>query len=203
MKAVRLMASFGAVKPYVSAPDPVPGSIDIRAVDVSYANGTTSFGNDWDTSYPVATSAILRIVGFRFQCNIPRSATILSATLTPYQNQNETWTSADNRTLGAEQVNNAGIATSNADIHNRYGNVGVTHNWSNSGTILNSQPVPSGNIAALVQEIVNRGGWNANQHIMLWCSHPGNGGQNAQWRSVVSQSVSVQPRLEVGFEYIP
>lgn len=201
-RGVGIFTQFGVRRP-AAAPAPIQDDIDIRAVGVAYGNPSPSFGNDWDLSFPVTTSAELRVVGFRFQVNIPKDATILSAVLSPYQNQNSTWTTDDNRTLGAEQVDDASMPTNWSQIESRYTNRGTTVTWSNSGTILNNNPVPTGDISAMIQAIVNRSGWAANQHMMLWCSHPGNGGHNAQWRSVVSQSAGVQPRLEVEFEYLP
>lgn len=201
MKGAWLLTAYGA-RNTVTPPAPGAGSVDVRAVDVSYWDGVegSGFFNDTDTSFPVSTTADrVRVVGFRFALAIPKDATVTSAVLTAYQNQNSTWVVADDRTLGAEQVDNAGVASSLADLQARYTNRGTTVTWSNAGTILNSQPVPTGSITAMLQAIVNRAGWVSGNHVMLWCSHPGSGGHNAQWRSVVGQSAGVQPRLEVGF----
>ena len=200
----QITSGHGAPPP----PEPIPGSIDIRAVDVAYGNPSPSFGNDWDTSFPVTTSEQLRVVGFRFQVNIPPDATILSATLTAYQAQNATWSAADVRMLGAERVEDASQPTSWSNMELRYLNVGAEHLWSNSGTINNGQPVPTGDISNIVQEMVNStniviGSWASGNHIMFWCRHPGNGGANHQWQSVVDRDPSTQPRLQVEYEYLP
>lgn len=177
--------------------------IDIRATDTTWARftPTTSFGPDWDTNYPVNTGDPYAVAtGFRFQLNVPQGATINSATFTAYQNQNSTWTSpADDRTLGAEQVDSSVQATDNADAQSRSANLGTTHTWANTGSILNSEPVPTGNIAAVIQEIVNRPGWTSGNYITLWATHPGAGAADQQLRSTVGVPTDDQPRLEVDY----
>lgn len=181
-----------------------PVNIDIRATNVVYAQTTspTSFGGDWDKSFPVETTALERVVGFRFQLGVPKDATINSAVFTAYAGQNATWVSGtDDRTFGAEQVDTSVSATSAATVASQSSNIGTTHTWTNSGLILNGVAVPTGDISAVIQQIVNRTGWVENNYITLWSTHPGNGTASHQlWSVGAPASPANYPRLEVEYQ---
>lgn len=98
----------------------------------------------------------LRFTGLQ----IPRNATIQDARITLYAAGN--WTGGGNAddylVVGAEQVDNASAITSYSAHNTRRTNVGTTVNWS-IVTRTNNQALVSPDLSAVVQQIVNRGGW--------------------------------------------
>lgn len=197
--AVPVTVSHGAA--------PVQDSIDVRtAADADtnhWVQGSGGFIGADLSFLPRSGASDARATFMRFQVAIPQGATILAATLTVYQNQNAAWTGADDRTLGIHQVDDGAAPGSRAAADTALGQLGTTHVWANSGTINNSQPVPTGDIAALVQQIVNRGGWVSGNHMLFLYSHPGGGSTNHQTRLHQGQAEGVRPRLQVDFEYTP
>lgn len=98
----------------------------------------------------------LRFTGLQ----IPRNATIQDARITLYSYSN--WTGGGNGddfvVVGAEQVDNATAITSYSAHNTRRTNVGTTVNWS-IVTRTTNQALVSPDLSAVVQQIVNRGGW--------------------------------------------
>ena len=184
----------------------VQDSLDTRVLaesDVRYTQiqpGNYSEANILYT--PHATSETTAAA--RFACNIPQGATILSATFDLYntQSSNEWTTPTDDWALGVEQVDDAAAITSRQNLLDRYENVGTTVTWAKSTNSGTGNPVPSApDIAALVQAVVDRPGWESGNHIACWVHHPSGGTMGFQLWGWHTSDAGLRPRLRIGYEY--
>lgn len=173
-----------------SAPAPEPVSISARvasATDSATAYPYVSWRDLSDFWYPRDTqgqpnSANLRFAGLE----IPRNATIQSARISLWGQGPRTGADAtDFFTIGAEQVDDAtSIPTSpnnGLDAHiSRMTNVGTTVVWSLSDYTTN-ELVQSPELAAVVQQIVNRPGWPDGSGGAIMFFTQNNDGANGGW----------------------
>lgn len=90
---------------------------------------------------------------------IPQGATITSAVITIWAANTVTgFVGGEGLTVGAEQADNATAPTSYESHTSKSGNIGTTARWAYS-TWSSGSPISSPDLSALVQQIVNRGGW--------------------------------------------
>lgn len=135
---------------------------------------------------------------------VPQGATITDARLTLYARGNRTGAAAtDFVTIGAEQVDNATQVTSYANHTSRMGNVGVTVDWLMTNMTVN-QALESPNLAAVVQQVVNRAGWVSGNAIQFFCAN--NPVANMNWNFdvdmqnyAVNNGAQYYPMLEVTY----
>lgn len=198
-----------------SAPAPEPVSISARVASIT--DGTTAFPDvSWrdleDSLYPRDTSGRPNSMNLRFAgLEIPRNATIQSARISLWGAGNRTGADAtDFFTIGAEQVDDAtSIPTSPSNglaAHiSRMSNVGTTVVWSLSNHT-NNQLVQSPELAAVVQQIVNRPGWPDGSGGAIMFFTQNNSGTNSGWNYepgfqsyAVNNGAQYLPLLEVTY----
>lgn len=148
---------------------------------------------------PNATTAL------RFtNITIPQGATILDARLTVWTNLNQSNVSTAWMTVGAEQVDNASQLSSAANHESRKGNLGTTLQWGpHAGLAGSNLPFQSPNLAAIVQQIVNRGGWASGNAIQFFTAANPATTIDYQYRSFWEGLADFYPRLVINFEYTP
>jgi type IV pilus assembly protein PilY1 len=113
-----------------------------------------------------------RINGLRFtNINIPRNANIIDARLYLYPQTNYTASTPVNISIRGHNTNNAPTFAGTGNVRDR---------WTSQGTTTVNWEIASGeqwtvglwqesaNIAPIIQQIVNRGGWNASNAIALF-----------------------------------
>lgn len=178
------------------------GSVDLR---VSASNQTAhgdqgSWTPYFDSpGYLVRSNALASFVWARYILNIPKNATITSATFTLYQQETATYyTTQDDRTIGAVQADNPSAPTNASETEAACENLGTTATWANSGAFSNQNPLPSGDISSVIQQIVNRAGWSSGNAIIIVATHPGSGSKTHQQR-MYDSTESLRPRLQVEY----
>lgn len=143
-------------------PDPVTRNATVGSQnDGTYISVWNSWRETGDNIYIHDREGRDHNTNLRFTgLEIPRNATITDARITLYARG--TWTGGgsggDYVVVGAEQVDNATAITTFAAHNTRRSNVGVTVSWP----IVNRSPnqaLVSPDLSAVVQQIVNRGGW--------------------------------------------
>lgn len=182
-----------------SAPDPVPGSVDVRANSAAWGRTTSGYNLD-DLMFIVNGSDTIWST-HRFGLAIPKGATITSAAFTPYASNNFDWsTVTSNITIGAEQADNPSQFSSSADALTRRGNRGTPVTWraaSTGTTINNGNPITGADLTSVIQAIVNRSGWVSGNNILLIGENI-SGTATAQWNGV-NAAEGVRPRLVVNY----
>ena len=109
----------------------------------------------------IRSSTVDQVVGLRFQhLNIPPGATISSAIIRFKSAAKKT--SAASLTINGENIDNASIFTSAAHDISARPNTAATVSWATIPSWSNGAFYETPELAAIVQEIVNRGGWTAN-----------------------------------------
>ncbi len=147
----------------------VSASIDIRVStgsdDAEEGESGAMYLNssDLELVYDSYNSQGDQTVGIRFQgLNIPQGATITNAYI--QFTTDETGSTGTNVTIRAQDVNDAGTFTSSSfNISNRATTSASANwqpaTWNSLGQAGTNQRTP--NLSALVQEVVNRGGWTS------------------------------------------
>lgn len=134
------------------------------SVDGSGATAKIMAGED-------ATGAEDRNLGLRFQLNVPQGATITAATITMRCVQSYT---ADFKfKISAHDVDNSAQITNYAGWETAHGTLTdakVDWDWSNS---IDDEEYTTDSLVDIVQEIVNRGGWVANNYIQFFIDDDG------------------------------
>lgn len=181
----------------------VEDMIDVRvAASGDVADGETA---NWTPNvrtpmYLVRSGATGSFAFWRFTLDIPQGATIVNAFLTVYQNELATYASADDRTLGAVQADNPAAPGNASAMSAAAGNLGTTVTWANAGSFANQAALPTGDIKAVLQQLVDRAGWASGNAVLLVATHPGSGSKTHQQRAFDS-TPTLRPRLEVEFSY--
>lgn len=138
------------------------------------SNGNMDLGSsDLELTYEGGTN---QLVGIRFQnLNIPQGTTILSASI--QFTTDETDSGSTSLTLRGHDTDNASIfSSSDYNISNRtLTSASVAWNnipaWNTVGQSAANQRTPD--VTAIVQEIVNRGGWNSGNAMAFVISGTG------------------------------
>lgn len=191
----------------VAAPPPVPGSVDVRANDTRWGYSNSGFNTSGNTFVATNTAGRDTWSTFRFVLNIPQGATITNATFTPFAHNNGMpWASIlTPLVMGAEQADNPTPFSSSPDAIARYLNVGTTVNWMEAGgsgvpsnLTSGSAIEPGTNIAAVIQQIVNRPGWESGNTIQLIIRNTGPAGASYGWHPAQAAE-NLRPRLQVDF----
>lgn len=139
----------------------------------------------------------LRFAGLQ----IPRGATITEAYITVYAEGPRTGSNSDDYvTIGAEQADNSASITDLPNHVSRMTNLGTTVQWPTPNMVAN-QAIVSPNLAALVQQVVNRGGWPNGTGGAIQFFAQNNAAANANWNNA---NVAMQSYLSnTGATYIP
>ncbi len=115
-----------------------------------------------------------QLIGLRFALNVPQGATVTAADLR--FTVDEATSATTNLVIWAEASDDAtAFATTNGDVSGRTSTLGSTtwtpDPWQNVGVSLAAQT--SSDLSSLIQEIVNRPGWNSGNHLVLIISGTG------------------------------
>lgn len=187
-------------------PEPIPGSVDVRAIGSAWGYGDgTGYNTAGGSIFVATTNAKIAWTAHRFALAIPQGATILEARFTPYARNNTNWAPVNDLTLGAEQADDPAIIGA-GDYTTRYDDVGTTVVWNPTGgigTVTSGNPIPGADLAAVIQQIVDRPGWASGQHAQLLTSEPGSNAGSFSWHDHTNATAGLRPRLEVAFEYLP
>lgn len=193
------------LNPYRRAAAGTPGSIDVRTAalaDAIYARftPTTSFFTT-NIFYPTDTTTRYTVNVARWQLNVPKDATITSATVTVYEAQNGIYTlNSDVVGFGFEQVDNAGQITTHGEADSRKANYGTTQDFNFDGSFTTDDPHVVTLPVAMIQEIVDRASWASGNYVCGWWYNTTNGNaNNAQWHGHHSSTAGLRPRLEVEY----
>lgn len=205
-RPIDLIARYGTGNPQVL----VPISVEYRVT--TDRDGGTLFtpsnywgGPDGEPYYWQDRLGRLMHSNFRFtNVQIPRNAPIVSAAVSLWSRDTFAANSSKWNDIGAEQVDNATQPTNAANFGSRATNVGTVVRWTYGASVVN-QPMISPDLAEVVQEIVNRPGWNPGQAIQFFTetdTNVGGGwGADPQGQSVsyTGGVTSRRPRLEVTY----
>ena len=173
-------------------------------LEVQAPEDSLSFTSDWwgisDPHYWISTAGnphdLLRFEGL----DIPQGAEITSATLTVWSFNAAAEETNDYVTLWMEQTDDAERATGPADAWARKETRGRTVLWptTNAGR---DQPQPSPDLAALIQEIVDRPGWTSGNAVRFFAeATPAPAHDGRQMHSYYTGAPgATRPVLEVSF----
>ncbi|GEM_PF-671100 len=145
-------------------PSPTPSSNTINAQVVTSLDDTTvTNGVNKNADYPILTQNN-RNAGVRFQnITIPQGATITSAYIETYLHSSS-YDDIDVNIYGDFADHSLNFADTNTLVNNRLKTSAfVLWNAGNSGTGYKKSP----DISSVVQEIVNRGGWQSGNSISM------------------------------------
>lgn len=161
--------------PYVP-PAAVPTDLEYSSRSMGTRDSISSvpastYWGQVDLLYFIGNSANMT-TALRFNnLNIPPGSTINSAYITIYSSVNQSFNSTAWANIGAEQVDNASQLASYADHESRKSNVGTTVQWGpHAGLGAANLPFQSADLATVVQQIINRGGWSAGNSIQFFVS---------------------------------
>lgn len=156
------------------------------------------FGPLYFISNGTGQTTALRFTGL----NIPQGATIVDARITLYAAANQSVAATAWVTIGTEQVDNASQLTSAANHESRKGSVGATPQWGPAAANIQAVngPFRSPNLAAIVQEIVDRGGWSSGNAIQFFAAPNPSTVVDYQFRAYYEGVAAAYPVFEVVWE---
>ena len=188
---------------------PVQDSIDVRTsadADVAYArfSPTSSFIQPTIRLYVTNTNERATVNGVWFTLDIPRGATITSATLTLYESETVPWVGGqDTFRIGAEQTDDAAHWAGYHDAETRHANIGPVKTVDLDGTFAIGDPHTITLPYSILQMIVDRAGWESGNRVCLMAYNGSNmNANNHQLYAHAGVSAEHRPRLQVDFEYV-
>lgn len=182
-------------------------SVDVRTQDIIWGFDNNSSYNTSGTTFvysPHATRGTY--ASWRFLLNIPKGATIVSASFTLYGHDAGTnWNNMQSdMVVGAVQADNASSAGSGTTAISDLGNLGITKVWMPSGSNGMGAPGAGGaitagvDLASVIQQVVNRAGWVSGNGLVLMSHTQGASGTDVGCSGVGSVEVR-RPRLQVTY----
>lgn len=184
-------------------PDPDSGSVDLRVTairdSISNIPGASYWGQA-DPLYLIGNSPGMT-TALRFNgVTIPQGATITMARVTVWSNLNQSNVADAWATLGAEQVDNASQITSGANHESRKTNLGTTVQWGpHAGLASANLPFQSPSLVSIVQQIVDRGGWDSGNSIQFFAVPNASTTVDYQFRSYWEGLSDYYPRFEASW----
>ena len=103
---------------------------------------------------------------FRGTLNVPKSATITAATITIAAYQNAV--AGGKIDISAEATDDAAAIANSSDFATRIGNLTSNPVTWTTGALTAGVSITSPDVSSVVQQIVNRSGWAANNHINIF-----------------------------------
>lgn len=172
------------------------GTIDASDQDYgAKSDGSTTYAAQW-SNFGRVSSGVTWNTGWIFQgLVIPIGATITSATIAMIPNANRTEATVNVRIWGEAADNPAGFVDL-TDFQTRVANVTTAYaNWDAIASWTGGQTYTSPNFSNVVQEIVNRAGWNSGQSIGIFIKD--NGSSNGAYRNVYTRDATHTTNLSV------
>lgn len=179
------------------------GSDDcIRRLNTSYWSLTSAYvAAGWNGATNKQWGSGLRFTDI----TIPKDSTILTAYLTFKAHATREGTTVKTR-ISAEAVDDAvTFADDSAVFDARWANRTLAVDWDGIAAWTDNQPYDSIDIAAVIQAIVNRGGWASGQDIVIFWEDFEDRSDEVSWAyreadSFEEPTVPVPPKLTITYE---
>lgn len=185
----------------IGASAPEPQFLDLRVTHQHDSITRTSAGY-WGETDLLYISTVGATTAFRWDgLTIPRGATINSAHITMYSEWNQLEDATFYGYVGLVQADNPNRLANESEHLTRFGQIGDTLQWGpHAGLPSPDSPFTSPDIKSLLQEIVNRPGWNPGQAIMAFWQVQAGSTPSYNYHSYYSGSAGTYPRLEVEYQ---